>query len=101
MLSSLLSTHSRLALRLSSLMAKYDALRDELRRRGQPRITMSFAEIDQLVPGGLPNSAYTYQAWWANERETRHVQRLAWLEAGYRVDRYDLGTRTVTFRHSR
>lgn len=62
---------------------------------------MSFAEIDQLVPSGLPNSAYTYQAWWANERETRHVQSLAWLEAGYRVDRYDLAARTVTFRHSR
>lgn len=87
---------------LFSFMAKYDPLRDELRRRGQPRITMSFAEIDQLVPGGLPNSAYQYQAWWADEREPKtHVQKLAWLEAGYRVDRYDLAARTVTFIRSR
>ncbi|MCC6909857.1 MAG: hypothetical protein IT430_18130 [Phycisphaerales bacterium] len=97
-------------------MAKYDALRDELRRRGQPvtpakagvqshsphRITMTFAEIDQLIPGGLPNSAYTYQAWWADERDPKtHVHKLAWLEAGYRVERYDLAARTVTFRKCR
>jgi len=86
---------------LPSLMAKYDPLRDELRKRGQPRVTMTFAEIDQLVPGGLPNSAYQYQAWWANERETRHVQSLAWCEAGYRVDRCDLAARTVTFVRTR
>ena len=63
---------------LFSFMAKYDPLRDELRRRSQPRLTMTFAEIGQLVPGGLPNSAYQYPAWWANEREPKsHVQQLA------------------------
>jgi len=63
---------------------------------------MAFAEIDQLVHGGLPNSAYQYQAWWADEREPKtHVQKRAWLEAGYRVERYDLAARTVTFIRSR
>lgn len=87
---------------LPSFMPKYDPLRDELRKRGQPRITMSFAEIDQLVRGGLPNSAFQYQAWWADEREPKtHVHKIAWLEAGYRVDRYDLAARTVTLIRAR
>ncbi len=77
-------------------MAKYDALRDELRRRGQPRLTMTFAEIDQLVPGGLPNSAFQYGPWWSNSGDT-HVQWHAWREAGYGVERYDLSAKTVTF----
>ena len=81
-------------------MAKYDPLRNELRRRGQPRITMTFSEIDQLVAGGLPNSAYQYEAWWGNSGES-HVQWHAWREAGYRVDRYDLAARTVTFVRTR
>lgn len=78
-------------------MAKYDALRDHLRRCGEPRLTMSFAEIDRIVPGGLPRSAYMYQAWWANEREPRHVQAAAWTEARYLVERPDLNACTVTF----
>lgn len=78
-------------------MAKYDALRDHLRRDGRDRITMTFVEIDRIVPGGLPESAYTYQAWWANEREPRQVQKIAYQEAGYEVDRLDLSAKSVTF----
>ncbi len=79
-------------------MAKYDPLQHELRRRNQPRITMTFTEISQIIPGGLPRSAYEYQAWWSDEQSPKaHVQKVAWLQAGYRVDRYDLNTQTVTF----
>lgn len=79
-------------------MAKYDALRDHLRRCGEPRITMTFAEIDRIVPGGLPRSAYVHQAWWAYEREpAAHVQKHAIRDAGYHVERYDLNAKTVTF----
>ncbi len=79
-------------------MAKYDALRAELRKRNAATITMSFAEIDRIVPGGLPPSAYTYQAWWDDEKvPVSHVHKIAIHEAGYRVSRYDLPARTVTF----
>lgn len=46
--------------------SKYDPLKAELSRRGSAMVAMSITEIDRLV-GGLPPSAYQYQAWWANE----------------------------------
>ncbi|MEU4643404.1 hypothetical protein [Micromonospora sp. NPDC023814] len=62
-------------------MSKYDALRDMLRRHnGEVRYT--FAELDDIVPGGLPPSAYRYEAWWSNGDRT-HAQCRAWGDAGY------------------
>jgi len=78
-------------------MAKYDPLRDHLRSSGQPRVAMTFDQIAALV-GPLPRSAFEYQAWWANEAEPRtNVQKIAWMSAGYIVERLSMPTRTVTF----
>lgn len=47
---------------------------------------MSFDEISDLVPGGLPPSAYRYDAWWNNEDgqgSTHSQSRLGWMAAGY------------------
>jgi hypothetical protein len=57
---------------------------------------MSFEEIADLV-GGLPNSAYRHQAWWANEREGRHVQARSWMSAGFVVSFVSIQDRSVTF----
>lgn len=75
-------------------MSKYDALRDHLRRRaGEVRYTLE--EISALVPGGLPPSAYHYEAWWANGDRT-HPHSRSWGDAGYTAHP-DLGRRTVRF----
>ena len=82
-------------------MGKYDPVREHLFMSGQPTVSMSFAELGNLV-GGLPKSAYTYQAWWANEHAPQtHVQKQAWMAAGYIVDHYDLNTQRVRFRKVR
>jgi hypothetical protein len=82
-------------------MGKYDPVREHLFTSGQPTVSMSFEELGNLV-GGLPRSAYTYQAWWANELEPQtHVQKQAWMAAGYTVDHYDLSTQRVRFRKVR
>lgn len=82
-------------------MGKYDPVREHLFLSGQPTVSMSFEELGRLV-GGLPRSAYTYQAWWANERDPHtHVQKRAWMAAGYTVDSYDLNTQRVRFRKVR
>ncbi|GAB5496483.1 MAG: hypothetical protein Phyf2KO_15630 [Phycisphaerales bacterium] len=79
-------------------MGKYDPVREHLFMSGQQMVSMSFGEIGVLV-GGLPRSAYTYQAWWANETDPQtHVQKRAWMAAGYTVDYYDLKTQRVRFR---
>ena len=85
-------------------MAKYDPLRKHRQNANASRITMSFAQIDQLVAtgGGLPRSAYEYQAWWANERQPRtHVQKQAWMAAGYRIEAVDFEAGVVIFSKSR
>lgn len=65
-------------------MAKYDPLRDYLRKQTVRDIELSFAEIERLIGGMLPNSAARPQ-WWANVQDpnTTHVQRKAWRDAGY------------------
>lgn len=66
---------------LAGDVSKYDALRDYLRRRGiEVRLTLD--EVSDLVPGGLPPSAYRYQAWWTNDDRT-HRQSRSWGDAGY------------------
>lgn len=82
-------------------MAKYDPLFEHLCRAGDDAVTMTFVEIDRLV-GGLPKSARTYPAWWANEAgDTRHVQAAAWLKAGRDVEAVDLNAGTVRFSPAR
>lgn len=65
-------------------MAKYDPLGRYLSRRGGTQLDMSFADIERVIGGMLPNSAARPQ-WWANEvdPESRHVQSRAWRNAGY------------------
>jgi hypothetical protein len=83
-------------------MAKYDPLREYLRKNGSKRITMTFEQVSRLVEregrGGLPRSAYEHQAWWGNEGgSTTIVQKIAWNAAGYRVASVDHRAKRVTF----
>ena len=80
-------------------MAKNDPLSDWLRaQRDRTEVTLGFADIEELIGGGLPVSAHQHPAWWSNEQEGRHVQARAWLEAGWRVDAVDQRARRVRFR---
>lgn len=81
-------------------MAKYDPLRAMLGTRaakGETRVTLSFAEIEEVLGEPLPRSAREYQAWWANEAEGMHVQSHAWMGAGYRVEHVDVQAGVVRF----
>jgi transcriptional regulator with XRE-family HTH domain len=73
---------------------KYSPLTDYLEQLDVRQVTMSFDRLGKLV-GGLPNSAYQYQAWWQNNRG--HSQSLGWTQAGFCAEP-DLRSRTVTFR---
>ena len=78
----------------SSVTKKYLPLTDYLEQLEIRQITMSFDHLGKLV-GGLPNSAYQYQAWWQNKRG--HSQALGWTLAGFNAEP-DLRSRTVIFR---
>jgi hypothetical protein len=65
-------------------MAKYDPLERHLRNSNQRPLTMTFANIQQIIGANLPQSAYDWRPWWANDRS--HVQARAWMNAGYAVN---------------
>ncbi|MDK2903910.1 MAG: hypothetical protein PWP48_217 [Clostridiales bacterium] len=75
-------------------MGIYATLNRYLSESGQEIIHLSFSEIEKLLGRPLPQSAYIYDAWWANGG---HSQASAWLDAGYKVSSVDIFGRTVTF----
>jgi hypothetical protein len=78
-------------------VGKYDPLREHLRHQRADSVPMTFEEVAELVPGGLPASAYNHQAWWANEESGTHTHARAWLDAGYQTQALSLTARRVTF----
>src|SRR5688572_13250206 len=65
-------------------VGKYDPLRRRLSRLKTDEVVLSFAEIERIIGGMLPNGAARPQ-WWSDAGPTdqRHVQRAAWRDAGY------------------
>jgi hypothetical protein len=61
-------------------MTKYTALTEYLNSRSEFSFTVSFAELEKVVP--LPASATRHRAWWANSR-TAQWHASAWPDAGY------------------
>lgn len=76
-------------------MAKYDALAVALKQTQATSRTLTFDELDALVPGGLPPSARQYREWWANA-VSADGQAASWLGAGWRVETVNLPVQ-VTF----
>ena len=68
-------------------MSVYDPLQAFLSRQSAPEIILTFEEIGRLIGQPLPQSARTYDAFWANEEapKTRHNHCRAWRNAGYKV----------------
>jgi len=64
-------------------MSRYAALTAKLRKHEEPRLTLTFDELDDIV-GGLPDSAKKYGAWWANNVSSQAHSRF-WLDAGRRA----------------
>ncbi len=65
-------------------MAKYDRLRDYLKRQPTAAIELTFRDIELVLGCMLPNGAARPQ-WWANRKEPdkRNVQQSAWRDAGF------------------
>jgi hypothetical protein len=79
-------------------MGKYEQLERHLGEIDSGvRISMTFEEMNQWVPGGLPSSAFRHTAWWANEASGTHVHAQAWMRTGWTVTSVDLTNRSVTF----
>jgi hypothetical protein len=78
-------------------MAKYDALHDYLKCQTKAEIILDFMEIEKILGDQLPPSARKHSAWWAKGEAGQHVQKRAWLDAGYIVENFDIIRQRVTF----
>ena len=79
------------------MAGKYTPLEKYLRGlpANQKEATLSFEQIERIINGKLPPSAYGYQAWWANEKEGNHVNARAWANAGWKVEHVDFNRKQV------
>ena len=80
-------------------MAKYDPLYDYLAAKyaDTEDLTLTFQQIEKILDAELPPSAHNHQAWWANERDGRHVHAKAWMEAGWKVETVNQQDQWVRF----
>lgn len=77
-------------------MSQYQPLADYLLTLGAPTWDASFAEIEAILGRPLPNSAYQYNAWWANQ-SGGHSQTAGWRDAGWKTAGLDLRRKRVRF----
>lgn len=85
---------------------KYEPLELYLRKipSTTKEVTLSFAEIEQIIGALLPASAKSHRPWWGNQKDSEtRPQAHAWLSAGFEVDAVNQGSgnASVRFRRAR
>ena len=80
-------------------MAKYDPLRDYLLKYKGNELTLTFKQIEGVIGSDLPPSAYYLRQWWQNSwsPKRRHIQAVAWDEAGWKTKNVGFQSQRVTF----
>ncbi len=79
-------------------MAKYDPLIQRLVSEAGDELTLTFADVEQILGATLPPAARDYPAWWANSADDpTHSWARGWVAAGW-LARVDLDTQRVVFR---
>jgi hypothetical protein len=78
-------------------MSKYDRLSYFFRSlpEAQSETKLTFDELESILETNLPNTARIDRPWWANTRSSIHALR--WLNTGWKVDKVDLNSGSVTF----
>ena len=78
--------------------SRYAPLADWL--QSQPgkndQVRLSFEQIEQIIGGNLPQSAYKHRAWWANDAQG-HPHAGMWLEVAWRTTYLNMAEGQVTF----
>lgn len=77
---------------------EYGCLSEHLVKRSRKPWSATFAELEGILRGPLPDEAKRGRNWWANCYGA--PQATAWMEVGWRVSKVDLSTKTVCFLRS-
>lgn len=78
------------------MSVKYTSLANHLVKSNQDMIRMTFDEVQNVIQGKLPPSAWKYQAWWSNSNTHSHA-RHGWMSAGYETSKVDLDAQELVF----
>ncbi|MGQ0483867.1 MAG: DUF7662 domain-containing protein [Hyphomicrobiales bacterium] len=78
-------------------MNKYQPLTEHLRRQSASQYPIKFNDIENIIGGELPPSAFKHRAWWSNN-PSNSVMTKAWLEAGWISSNVDLEEKKLVFR---
>ena len=60
-------------------------------------ITIPFHEIEKILDIELPFAARTNRQWWTNDQQKAHDCAMAWIKAGWHVDKVNFKDEFVTF----
>lgn len=80
-------------------MAKYEPLKIFLAARPEGEVPMTFQEIEKLIGATLPPVAFKHRSWWSNNPSNSVITH-AWLEAGFKTERVDMGSQKLVFRRA-
>ena len=64
-------------------------------------ITLTFEQIEKILAGKLPPSAYETHVWWEKEKEGNHVTARSRSNAGWKVESLDVNAKWVKFVRAR
>jgi hypothetical protein len=78
-------------------MSRYEPLAQFLAAKKGNSWEASFDDVEARLGKPLPESAYKYPAWWANQSGPGHSQTRGWRSVGWRTCDLDLERRRVRF----
>lgn len=79
------------------MLTKYGPLFQYLNNLAKDYWEASFADIERILAFPLPKSARDHQAWWSGKKAGTHIQKKAWLDAGWKVVSVDLAKGLISF----
>lgn len=81
------------------MAGKYTPLEKYLRNlpAAQSEVTLGFDQIEGILNGKLPASAYEDHRWWQYKTEGNHRNTRSWANAGWEIQSLDVLAKQVKF----
>jgi hypothetical protein len=77
-------------------MTKYEPLAGFLSAARGDHLPVNFRDLEEILGGKLPGSAYKYSAWWSNNPSNNRMTQV-WLDAGWRTTQVDIPGQKLVF----
>ena len=78
------------------LLSVYTPLADYLSVLKEDSVTLSFSKVEEITGRTLPQSAFDYRQWWANDSKSQ--SKHGWMAAKWRTTSVNFPAKTVRLR---